>query len=191
MIDDGDVTQLLEQLKAGDRGAAERLWPLIYDDLHTIAKQHLRREQRDSVLQTTAIVHETYLRMVESKARTDWQGRAHFLAVAAQVIRRILVDWARAEKRLKRGGGMRTLALEDVATLTGTAKPDLLALDEALDRLAHLNPRCSDVIILRYFGGLRIEEVAEVLKVAPRTVNVDWQFARSWLRRELTRGAST
>jgi RNA polymerase sigma factor (TIGR02999 family) len=181
-----EVTGLLLAWRNGDQAALEKLIPLVYAELHRLAKGYMRRENEGHTLQTSALVNEAYLRLIGVHS-VRWQNRSHFFAVSAQIMRRILVDFARARRNLKRGGGARQVSLDE-----GLVSPerggDLLALDEALAQLAVLNARQSRVVELRYFGGLNEEEVAEVLKVSPRTVRHDWSLARAWLYRELGLG---
>jgi RNA polymerase sigma factor (TIGR02999 family) len=179
-----EVTKLLLAWSNGDQAALDKLVPLVYEELHRLAHHYISRERSGYTLQTTALVHEAYLRLVDAR-RVPWQNRAHFFAVAAQSMRRILVDLARARFNLKRGGRAQRVSLDDALVATPERGDDLLALDEALGRLATLNPRQSEVVELRYFGGLTEEEVSEVLKVSPRTVRTDWSLARAWLYREL------
>ena len=180
----GDVTRLLLEWKRGDAAALDRLLPLIYAELRRIASRHLRRERLGHTLQPTALVHEAYLKLVQA-TELEWRDRAHFFAVAARVMRQILVDHARARQAGKRGGALRKVSIEDVAAPGVTADVDLLALDTALGRLAHFDPQQSRVVELRYFGGLTIEETAEVIGVSPATVKREWMMAKAWLRREL------
>lgn len=184
-----EVTQLLLAWSDGDQSALEKLVPLVYEELHRLAHRYISRERHGHTLQTTALAHEAYLRLVDVKG-VRWQNRAHFFAVAAQSMRRILVDLARARHNVKRGGGAQQVSLDEVLVASPERGANLLALDEALSRLAALNPRQSQVVELRYFGGLTEEEVAEVLKVSPRTVRSDWSLARVWLYRELSSGVN-
>lgn len=180
----GEATQLLKAMQGGDREAAAKLMPLVYEELRRLARHYMRQERSGNTLQATALVHEAYLRLVQQE-EVDWQGRAHFIGVAAQLMRRVLVDYARGRARLKRGGGAVKEPLEDVAAVSGLPPAELLALDEALTRLAQLDPRQSRIVELRYFGGLSVEETAEVLGISAKTVKRDWSFARAWLRSEL------
>ncbi len=182
-----EVTELLQAWSDGDQSALERLMPLVYAELHRLAKRYMRRERVGHTLQTSALVNEAYLRLVDAHS-VRWQNRAHFFAVSAQTMRRILVDFARARQNLKRGQGAHQVTLDERLVVSPEGGPDLLALDEALARLAELNPRQSQVVELRYFGGLNEEEVAEVIKVSSRTVRTDWSLARAWLYRELEPG---
>jgi RNA polymerase sigma factor (TIGR02999 family) len=181
------VTGLLLAWSNGDQAALEKLTPLVYAELHRLAKRYMRRENPGHSLQTSALVNEAYLRLIEAH-RVRWQNRSHFFAVSAQIMRRILVDFARARQNLKRGGGALQVSLDEGLVVSPERGADLLALDEALQRLGALNARHSQVVELRYFGGLNEEEIAEVLKVSPRTVRNDWSLARAWLYRELNLG---
>lgn len=183
-----EVTQLLLAWSDGDRGALEKLAPLVYEELRRLARRYMAGERAGHTLQTTALVNEAYLRLIDG-SQVRWQNRAHFFAVSAQSMRRILVDFARAKRNLKRGGGAEQVSLDEALVVSPERGADLLALDEALERLAALNPRQGRVVELRYFGGLSEEEVAEVLRVSPRTVRSDWSLARAWLYRELGPGS--
>jgi len=184
-----DVTGWLLAWNAGEPGALDQLVPLVYAELRRLAHHQMRRERPGHGLQTTALVHEAYLHLVD-ESRTRWQNRAQFFAVSAQVMRRILVDAARARGAQKRGGGAPHVSLADVPTLAHSPAVDLVALDEALDALTAIEPRRAQVVELRYFGGLTVEEAAEVLRVSPQTVMRDWKLARLWLVRELRHRAS-
>ena len=182
-----DVTQLLVAWGAGDAAAAERLVPAVYAELRRQAARAMRREGSEITLQTTALVHEAYLRLVDQR-RVVWRSRAHFFGVAAQLMRRILVDHARGRHAAKRGGGLQQLSLLDAdAAIPASAEVgvEVIALHEALERLAVLDPAQARLVELRYFGGLSIEETAEALDVSPATVKREWAIARAWLRREL------
>ncbi|MCL2648152.1 MAG: sigma-70 family RNA polymerase sigma factor [Phycisphaerales bacterium] len=179
-----DVTRVLEQIKQGDKRAADKLLPLVYDEFRALARHYLAQERADHTLQPTALVHEAYMKLVDQK-RVDWQGRSHFFAVAAQAMRRILVDHARTRQREKRGGGRARVQLDEAVALSPQKNEDVLALDEALEKLAKLAPRQAKVVELRFFGGLSVEEVATTLNVSKRTIEGDWTFARTWLSREL------
>jgi RNA polymerase sigma factor (TIGR02999 family) len=182
-----DVTQLLVAWGAGDAAAAERLVPAVYAELRRQAARAMRREGCENTLQTTALVHEAYLRLVDQR-RVVWRSRAHFFGVAAQLMRRILVDHARGRHAAKRGGGLQQLALVDAdAAIPAAAEVgvEVIALHEALERLAALDPAQARLVELRYFGGLSIEETADALDVSPATVKREWAIARAWLRREL------
>jgi RNA polymerase sigma-70 factor (ECF subfamily) len=178
------ATQALLAHVGGDETAAARLLPLVYDKLRHLAAGYLRRERVDHTLQPTALVHEAYLRLIDS-SRIDWQGKTHFLAVAATQMRRVLADHARARHARKRAGGRKMTLKSDLA-IQDEAPVDMLALDEALERLARNSPRQSRVVELRFFGGLSVEETAQVLDVSPSTVKGDWRVAKAWLARELS-----
>lgn len=186
--DSADVTQILKRASDGDDSAVNRLMPLVYDELRALAESYLQTERPDHTLQATALVHEAYVRLIKQED-VEWQNRAHFFAVAAQAIRRILVDHARGHQRAKRGGDRQRVCLDEDEVITEERGLDLLALDEAMEKLAGLNERQSRIVELRFFGGLTAKEVAEVLGVSSRTVDGDWGMARAWLRRELWRGA--
>ncbi len=183
-----DVTGLLQAWGRGDEEALQKLMPLVYDQLHAAARRYMARERPGHTLQTTALIHETYLRLVDVK-RVKWQNRAHFLAMCAQLMRRILVDFARARGYQKHGGAAPHVKLEETAVLTSEPDTDLIALDDALKRLAVLDPRKSKVVELRFFGGLGVKETAEVMKVSADTVMRDWKLAKVWLLRDLLGGA--
>ena len=180
------ITQLLLAWGGGNQAALEELMPLVYDELRKVAARHLRRQRPGHTLQTTALVNEAYLRLIDS-SQVRWQNRAHFFAISAQLMRRILVDFARSRSNLKRGGGAEQVSLDEALVITPERGADLLALDDALTRLAELNPRQAQVVELRYFGGLNEEESAEALKISLRTVQRDWNLARLWLYRELSK----
>lgn len=182
--DYGDVSMLLQAWSGGDQSALEKLTPIVYDELHRLARHYMRQERSGHSLQTTALVNEAYLRLVDCK-RMRWQDRAHFFAVSAQLMRRILVDHARRHN-LKRGLGVQHVSLEDTAVLGGHRDEDLIALDEAMLALVRLDSRKASVVELRFFGGLTAEETAEVLKVSTITVLRDWSTAKAWLYREMT-----
>lgn len=179
-----EVTQLLQAWSAGEADALEKLMPLIYQELYRLARRHMARERPSHTLSPTALVNEAYLRLVDSTG-INWQSRAHFLSVCAQVMRRILVDWVRSRHARKRGGDLLFTNIDDALAVAGGAGSDLVAVDDALKALAVLDPRKSQVVELRFFGGLSARETAEVLKVSPKTVLRDWKLSRSWLRREL------
>ena len=181
------VTQLLRAWGDGDAGALERLVPLVYDELHRLARRYMAQEHPGHTLQTTALVNEAYLRLVDS-TQASWHNRSQFFAICAQMMRRILVDWARARQAAKRGGEAHPLELEEALVVSDKPGEDLVSLDDALRELAVLDPRKSRVVELRFFGGLSVEESAEVLKVSVETVMRDWKFAKTWLRRELSKG---
>jgi RNA polymerase sigma factor (TIGR02999 family) len=180
------VTQLLRAWSEGDSQALEQLTPLVYEELHRRAKWHMARERAGHTLQATALVNEIYVRMIDLRG-VSWRDRAHFFAIASRLIRRVLIDVARAKGALKRGAESPHVILEEDALVSPEPSADLLALDDALNALAVIDPRKSQVVELRFFGGLGIEEVAEVLKVSPETVKRDWRLAKAWLRRELKR----
>lgn len=181
------VTRMLIDWSGGDREAPAKLMPLVYEELRQLARQYLRRERADHTLQATGLVHEAYLRLVDQSTAT-WQNRAHFFGVAAQVMRRILVDYARSHHAEKRGGNWDKLVFDEALAPAAERSVDLLALDDALQDLLALDPRQSQIVELRYFGGLTIDEVAEVLDVSPRTVKREWRMAKAWLRRQLIPG---
>ena len=183
----GDITVLLAELRAGNRSAESRLLPLVYAELRRRARRYMRGERPDHTLQPTALVHEAYLRLAGQR-EVDWQSRAHFFAVAAQLMRRILVDHARARKAEKRGGGEPRVALNESLAMTEEKSAELMALDEALTRLAERDPRQARAVELRFFGGLSEEEAAEVMGISLRTLKRDWSVARAWLFKEINRG---
>ncbi len=183
-----NVTQLLVDWSKGNRQALEQLMPLVYDELRRLADFYLRRERAGHTLQGTALVHEAYLRLVDQN-RVQWQNRAHFFGVAAQMLRRILVDHARAHRTAKRGGGALTLALDEAIGAPEQKDLDLVALDDALNGLSQMDAQQAKIVELRYFSGLTIEETAEVLDISPATVKRDWVVAKAWLFREVQRGA--
>jgi RNA polymerase sigma factor (TIGR02999 family) len=182
-----EVTDLLVKWSGGDKGALDELVPLIHEELRRRAHHYIERERPEHTLQTTALVNEAYLRLV-NQAGVRWQDRAHFFAVSARVMRHILVDYARAKGYAKRGGGALRVTLDEAAGAhAGQEAAELLALDEAMKSLAEIYPRRSQVVEMRYFGGLNNEEVAEVLKVTSKTVERDWRYARAWLYEQLRR----
>jgi RNA polymerase sigma factor (TIGR02999 family) len=180
-----DVTALLRAWRGGSEGALDRLLPLVYGQLREIARRHLRHERPDHSLQATALVNEAYLRLIDVN-RVDWHDRSHFFAMAARVMRRVLVEWARARHYQKRGGSAVRVTLVDDLLAVGGRGEDLVALDDALDALTKVDARKSRVVELRFFGGLSVEETAGVLGVSTDTITRDWNFARSWLKRELS-----
>ena len=180
------VCELLRGWSNGDASALEQLTPIVYDELHRLARSYMRRERPGQSLQTTALVNEAYMRLVDY-TRMQWQDRAHFFAVAAQVMRRILVEHARRHN-LKRGGGVPHVSLDEAALVGGNRGQDLIALDDAMNTLAELDPRKAQVVDMRFFGGLNVDETADVLKVSPATVMRDWTTAKAWLYRELAGG---
>jgi len=181
-----DITELLLAWGEGNQDALQRLTPLVYGELHRLAHRYMAGERTGHTLQSTALVNEAYLRLVQS-SRVQWQNRAHFFAVSAQLMRRILVDFARSRQYAKRGGKAPVLSLDDVSVAVEECA-ELVSLDDALRALAAVDPRKGQVVELRFFGGLSVEETAEVLKVSVETVMRDWRLARVWLRRELRRG---
>lgn len=189
-ISSQEITLLLRAWNGGDEAALEALTPLVYQELHRLAHRHLARERGDVSLQTSALVNEAYLRLVDVK-QVNWQNRAHFFGVSARLMRQILVDFARQRDSLKRGGEVSVVGLEDTPNqgldIAQTRSADLVALDDALNVLSTLNERQSQIVELRFFGGLTEEEIAEVLHVSERTVRSDWRVARAWLQRELAR----
>jgi RNA polymerase sigma factor (TIGR02999 family) len=183
----GDVTQLLRQLSGGDPEAADKLVPLIYNELRRLAVRHLRRERSNHTLQATALVHEVYLKVVGQEG-AQWQNRAQFFAVVSQLMRRILVDYARTQQRAKRGGGQQRVTLDEICAATQVPSAEVLAVDEALARLEKLDPRQARVVELRYFGGLTVDEAAEALGVSTKTVIREWNVAKAWLYGALKNG---
>jgi RNA polymerase sigma factor (TIGR02999 family) len=181
------ITLLLGKWSKGDYSALGELAPAVYRELHKIAQSYLRRERAGHTLQPTALVNEAYLKLVKQQG-VEWQSRAHFFGIAAQAMRRILVDHARGHLREKRGGWVQTISLDGAVDVTGGRAAELVALDEALDALARLDPQQSRIVELRFFAGLSIEETAVVLGVSRATVDRSWAVARAWLARELTRG---
>ncbi len=185
MADAPELTRLLLDARNGDRQAEAQLLPFLYDQLRSRALMMMRRESAGHTLQPTALVHEAYMRLVGSKM-PEWQNRSHFLAVSAEVMRRVLVDHARARDRQKRGGGAKKVSLEVGLQLSMDHDPDILALEDVLEGLAVLNPRQARIIVLRFFGGLKVDEVATELGVSKRTIEAEWTMAKGWLRRELS-----
>jgi len=181
-----EVTQLLRAWRDGDAEALEKLTPLVHKELHRLAHQCMSREKPGHTLQTTALVNEVYLRLVDA-AQVSWQNRAHFYAISAQMMRRILIDFARSRRYQKRGGEGQQVSLDEALVVSPEGGRDILALNEALDRLAALDARKSQVVELRYFGGLSVKETAEVLKISVETVMRDWKFAKAWLLQALGR----
>jgi RNA polymerase sigma factor (TIGR02999 family) len=179
-----DVTTLLARWSSGDVVALEQLTPIVYDELRRIARRHLARERRDHTLQSTALVHEAYMRLVQQPDK-QWANRSHFFAVASRVIRGILVDYARAKLTVKRGAGAAQISLSDAVIGQDPGEVDLLDLDNALNALQKLDPQQSQIVEMRFFGGLSIEETAEVLKISPSTVKRDWIMAKTWIRRQM------
>ena len=181
------VTKLLKEWCDGNASALDQLMPLVHDELRRLAHQHMRREKPGNVLQTSALINEAYLRLVD-EPQIHWQNRAHFFGIAAQIMRRILLNYARDQNRLKRGGRAIHVSLSEAMVMPAEKDRELIALNDALTRLEALDERKSKVVELRYFGGLTVEEVAEVLKVSTITVMRDWAFAKAWLSREMQNG---
>jgi RNA polymerase sigma-70 factor (ECF subfamily) len=184
----GETTRLLSQWRAGDQAAFDRLLPIVYDELRRLASSYMRSERPDHLLQTTALVHEAYLRLVD-QPETSGETRNHFFALAAQVMRHVLVDYARARSRAKRGGGVPPLPLEDVAVISPERADELVAVNEALEGLMAFDQRKGRIFELRHFGGMSVEEAAQVLQVSPATVARDWRMAKAWLRRAIDSGS--
>ena len=182
-----DVTQLLQNWCRGERDALDKLIPLVYEELHRIAHRFMARERPGRTLQTTALVNEAYMRLIDA-GRVQWEARTQFFGVAANLMRRILVDLARTRSSKKRGGDARKLVLDEAAVFSPGRDEDFIALDDALEAMAAVDPRGAQVVELRFFGGLSVEETAEVLKVSPVTVMRDWRASKIWLLRELERG---
>jgi RNA polymerase sigma-70 factor, ECF subfamily len=183
---EGEVTLLLRAMKSGDKTAAEKLLPLVYSELHRLARSYMRRERPDHTLQPTALINEAYLRLAHGDI--DWQNRQHFIAVAATVMRRFLVDYARGHDAEMRGGDFQRVELSEVLAIAPERSEEVLAVNEALTALQAINPRQAQVVELRYFAGLSIEEVASTLNISPRSVKRDWMQARRWLFREIQKG---
>jgi len=184
LMKDHQVTELLRQWSNGDEQALDELMPIIYDELHQLAHKYIRREEPGHILQTSALINEAYLRLVE-RPRIHWENRGHFLGIAARLMRQILVDEARKRKSDKRGGNAIKIPLDEAGNVVEQQATNVIALDDALTRLEAIDKRQSEIVELRFFGGLSIEETAEVLKVSPGTVMRDWTFARAWLRNEM------
>ncbi|HEX6719558.1 MAG TPA: sigma-70 family RNA polymerase sigma factor [Pyrinomonadaceae bacterium] len=180
-----EITQLLAEWREGNQSALDELYPLVYNELHRLARRYMSRERKGHTLQTTALINEAYVRLVDQK-NVQWANRSHFFAISAQIMRRILIDHARRHAYAKRGGGARQVSLEEAATVTPEQSLEIIRLDEALKSLAELDPRRSRVVELRYFGGLNNEEIAGVLKISENTVTRDWNMARAWLYQQLT-----
>jgi RNA polymerase sigma factor (TIGR02999 family) len=180
-----EITQLLAEWRDGKQEALDELYPLVYDELHRLARRYMSRERKGHTLQTTALINEAYVRLVDQK-NVRWANRSHFFAISAQIMRRILIDHARRHAYAKRGGGAQQVSLDEAAIVTRTAGEELLRLDEALKSLAEMDPRRSQVVELRYFGGLNNEEIAGVLNISENTVTRDWNMARAWLHQQLT-----
>ncbi len=180
-----EISQMLHAWSEGDESALDALMPVVYEELHRLAHHYMRREGPGHILQTTAVIHEAFLRLTRSRP-ADWQDRTHFFGICARLMRQILVDFARGERSRKRGGEIVRLALEDAQQLSREQDIDLLALDEALTSLSRVDARKGRIVELRFFGGLSVEETAEVLKVSPDTVTRDWRLARAWLLKEMS-----
>jgi RNA polymerase sigma factor (TIGR02999 family) len=183
------ATELLEAWGQGDEAARDELMSAVYQDLHRLAHNYMKQESPGHTLQTSALVNEAFLRLVDQK-NVRWQNRAHFFGIAAQMMRRILVDYARGRRYAKRGGGIRDLSLEEALIVSKERNEEVVALDETLERLAEFDPRKSKIVEFRFFAGLSIEETAEVLAVSPGTVMRDWTLAKAWLRREIVAARS-
>jgi len=184
--DNGEVTQLLRAMADGDEKAAADLLPLVYAELHRLARGYMRRERPDHTLQATALINEAYLRLAREEA--DWNSREHFIGVAANVMRRVLVDYARAHKAEQRGGGLKRVEMQDDLAISPDRLDEIASLDDTLKRLEMRNARQARIVELRYFGGLSVEEIASLLNMSPRSVKRDWALARVWLFRELQPG---
>ena len=180
-----DVTQILNAIESGDPSAAEQLLPLVYDELRKLAAQKMAQEKPGQTLQATALVHEAYIRLVDAEKAQHWDSRGHFFAAAAEAMRRILVENARRRESLKAGGGWQRIDMPDVAGQSSLSSSDLIAIDEALQKLECQDPRKAELVKLRFFSGLSIEQAAAILGVSPSTANADWVYARSWLRLEI------
>jgi RNA polymerase sigma-70 factor (ECF subfamily) len=184
----GDITQLLRAWSSGDESAFDQLLPLVYQELHVRAQRYMAHERSGHTLQTTALINEVYLRLVDLPQR-NWENRAHFLAVCAQLMRRILVDFARSRNYQKRGGGMQPQPLDESLGACSESPAQIIAVDDALKSLASIDDRKSRVVELRFFGGLNVEETADVLKISPETVMRDWKMAKAWLLKEISGSA--
>ena len=180
-----EITQLLAEWSDGNQSALDELYPLVYEELHKLARRYMSRERKGHTLQTTALINEAYVRLVDQR-NVHWANRSHFFAISAQIMRRILIDHARRHAYAKRGGGAQQVSLEEVAVVAREQSSEILRLDEALKILAKMDPRRCHVVELRYFGGLSNEEIAGVLKVSENTVTRDWNLARAWLYQQLT-----
>ena len=179
-----EITQLLFEWSSGNQTALDKLYPLVYDELHRLARRYMRRERKGHTLQTTALINEAYVRLVDQK-HVHWENRAHFFAISAQIMRRILIDHARRYTYAKRGGGAERLSFDEAAIVANDRAAELVQLDEALKHLSGIDPRRAQVVELRYFGGLTNEEIAMVLKISANTVTRDWNMARAWLYQQL------
>lgn len=185
-----EITHLLAEWRDGNQSALDELYPLVFDELHRLARRYMSRERKGHTLQTTALINEAYVRLVDQK-HVKWANRSHFFAISAQIMRRILIDHARRHAYAKRGGGARQVSLDETATIIQSDFSEFIRLDEALKSLAALDPRRSQVVELRYFGGLNNEEIAGVLKISANTVIRDWNMARAWLYRQLSGSPAT
>jgi RNA polymerase sigma factor (TIGR02999 family) len=184
-----EITQLLAEWSDGNQSALDELYPLVYDELHRLARRYMSRERKGHTLQTTALINEAYVRLVDQR-NVHWANRSHFFAISAQIMRRILIDHARRHAYAKRGGGAQQVSLEEVAAITPDPGRELMRLDEALKSLAEMDPRRSQVVEMRYFGGLNNDEIAGVLKISANTVTRDWNMARAWLYNQLSETAA-
>ena len=184
-----EITQLLAEWRDGNQSALDELYPLVYDELHRLARRYMSRERKGHTLQTTALINEAYVRLVDQK-NVHWANRSHFFAISAQIMRRILIDHARRHLYAKRGGGAQQVSLEEVAAITPNPSRELVRLDDALKSLAEMDPRRSQVVELRYFGGLNNEEIAGVLNISANTVTRDRNMARAWLYQQLSETAA-
>ena len=180
-----EITELLEQWSGGNQAALDKLYPLVYEELRRLARSYMRREPKGHTLQTTALINEAYVRLVDQH-QVHWQNRSHFFAISAQIMRRILVDHARRRLHAKRGGGARKISLDEVMIVAKERSEEVLMLDEALANLARVDPRRSQVVELRYFAGLNNTQIASVLKISENTVMRDWNLARAWLHQRLS-----
>jgi RNA polymerase sigma factor (TIGR02999 family) len=185
-----EATEILAAIAGGDRQAANRLLPVVYDELRALARQKLAQEKPGQTLQATALVHEAYLRLVGTDTSQAWDSRGHFFAAAAEAMRRILIENARRKRRTKHGGQLRRVDLDEISLAVEDPTEDVLAISEALDRLAQADPQAAEFVKLRYFAGLSVAEAAGVLGISPRTAQRDWAYARAWLYRELTGGSA-
>lgn len=185
-----EITQLLAEWSDGNQSALDELYPLVYEELHKLARRYMSRERKGHTLQTTALINEAYVRLVDQR-NVHWANRSHFFAISAQIMRRILIDHARRHAYAKRGGGAQQVSLEEVAVVAREQSSEIIRLDEALKILAKMDPRRCHVVELRYFGGLSNEEIAGVLKVSENTVTRDWNLARAWLHQQLTGSAAS
>jgi RNA polymerase sigma-70 factor, ECF subfamily len=185
-----DITLLLSDLSRGDPQAASKLIPVVYEELRRLAASYMRRERPNHTLQATALVHEAYVKLLQQRS-VDWQGRAHFFGIAAQLMRRILIDHARGQLRQKRGGEHQKISLDEALVFSEQQSAEMLAVDESLQRLEKVDPRQARVVELRFFGGMSVEETAEVLKVSAKTIKRDWSVARAWLYADIKKRHGT